>query len=78
MKFVCLSSEPVKWYFEENFLPLNALTGSEYDSHWLIINNVQMPNAGKYQCYGKGSDDFLFVSEAELIIKSKFHDLVIF
>ena len=71
VKFTCISETVAKWSFENNLL-FNAeiSTYPGVDNTHVILDNVQLENAGTYSCVGK-YDFNHFEESAVLDVKCK-------
>ena len=75
-RFRCFTNEDLKvtWTFNKTELPNNTLTGKILGKiyvNWLLINNVQIKNAGTYSC--SVEKNYLeSISDAQLIVNCKY------
>ena len=65
--FVCNSSLPLSWFFNNNFIPGNAIMKGTM----LILLNVTKFNQGNYDCRGINEYGQVFWSRRKLNIKCK-------
>jgi len=68
--FKCTSVTKVEWKFNDKFLPVNS---KEYklsiNTYMLEIYNVQLDNAGFYECTGTTVEKVHFYSRGYLSVK---------
>ena len=59
IKFVCISTTIPIWFFNDEILPINAITSSEKPHEYhLTITNATLFNEGFYECKGTmGTND---------------------
>ena len=65
--FVCNSSQLSKWFFNNNFIPGNAIMKRTI----LILLNVTKVNQGNYDCQGVNEYGQIFWARGKLNIKCK-------
>ena len=71
VKFTCISESPVTWKFSgKPFFNKINMNEPGTNKHKLVILAVQHYNAGTHTCYGKHSDNLLFMSSGVLRVEA--------